>query len=99
MARLRNSEATSAWQPVTWACDNTRANWTMTGPRWCFRTAGETVRLVGQGEFTRRALVEAHLERIAALNGAIDAIVETRGEAALAEAAAVGRDAANRTGH
>ena len=57
------------------------------------------VRLVGRGGFTRRALVEAHLERITALNGAINAIVETRGEAALAEAAAVGRDAANRTGH
>ena len=99
MARRRNSEATSAWRQVTWACDNTRANWTMTGPRLCSKTAEETVRLVGTGELTRCELVEAHLERIAALNGAINAIVETRGEAALAEAAAVGRDAANRTGH
>ena len=71
----------------------------MPRPRSCSRTAGETVRLVGRGEFTRRALVEAHLERIAVLNRAVDAIVGARGEAALAEAAAVGRDAANRTGH
>ena len=70
----------------------------MTEPRSCLLTAEEMVRLVGQGEITRRELVEAHLERIAAHNGAINAIVETRGEAALAEAAAADRDAANRTG-
>ena len=57
------------------------------------------VRLLCAGKLTRRELVEAHLERIAAHNGAINAIVETRGEAALAEAAAVGRDTANRTEH
>ena len=62
-------------------------------------TAEEMVRLVGQGEITRRELVETHLERIAAHNGAANAIVETRGEAALAEAAAADRDAGNRTGH
>ena len=33
-------------------------------------TATEMVRLVGQGEMTRREFVEAHLERIAAHNGA-----------------------------
>ena len=70
----------------------------MTEPKLCSMTAEEMVRLVCAGEFKRREFVEAHLERIAAHNGAINAIVETRGEAALAEAAA-GRDAANRTGH
>ena len=70
----------------------------MTEPRLCSMTAGEMVRLVGAGALTRRELVEAHLERIAAHNGAIGAIVETRGEAALAEAAAADRDAADRSG-
>ena len=70
----------------------------MTEPQLCSMTAEEMVRLVGQGEITRRELVEAHLERITAHNGAINAIVETRGEAALAEAAAADRDAAERTG-
>ena len=60
----------------------------MTESRSCLLTAEEMVRLAGQGEITRREFVEAHLERIAAHNGAINAIVETRGEAALAEAAA-----------
>jgi len=69
----------------------------MTELRSCLLTAWEMVRLVGQGELTWRELVEAHLERVAAHNGAINAIVETCGEAALAEAA--DRDAANRTGH
>ena len=69
----------------------------MTEPQLCSMTAEEMVRLVGQGEITRRELVEAHLERITAHNGAINAIVETRGEAALAEAAAADRDAANRS--
>ena len=71
----------------------------MTELRSCLLTAWEMVRLVGQGELTWRELVEAHLERVAAHNGAINAIVETCGEAALAEAAAADRDTANRTGH
>ena len=71
----------------------------MTEPGSCSLMATEMLRLVGQGEMTRRELVEVHLERIAAHNGAINAIVETCGEAALAEAAAAERDAANRTGH
>ena len=71
----------------------------MTEPRLCSMTAEEMVRLVGQGDIARRELVEAHLERIAAHNGAINAIVEMRGETALAEAAAADRDAADRTPH
>ena len=71
----------------------------MTELKLCSMTATEMVGLVCAGELTRRELVDAHLERIAARNGAINAIVETRGEAALAEAAAADRDAANRTGH
>ena len=70
----------------------------MTEPRLCSMTATEMVHLVGKGEITRRELVEAHLERIAEHNGAINAIVETRSEAALAEATAADRDAANRAG-
>ena len=70
----------------------------MTEPRLCSMTATEMVHLVGKGEITRRELVEAHLERIAQHNGAINAIVETRSEAALAEATAADRDAANRAG-
>ena len=50
------------------------------------------MRLVGQDDVARRELVEAHLERVAAHNGVINAIVETRGEAELAEAAAPDRD-------
>lgn len=47
------------------------------------------MRLVGQSEITPREFVEAHLERIAAHNGAVNAIFETCGDAALAEAATV----------
>ena len=70
----------------------------MTEPRLCSMTATEMVQLVSKGELTRRELVEAHLERIAEHNGAINAIVEMRSEAALAEADAADRDAANRAG-
>ena len=70
----------------------------MTEPRLCSMTATEMLRLVGKGEITRRELVEAHLERIAEHNGAINAIVELRGEGALAEASKADRDAANRAG-
>ena len=70
----------------------------MTEPRLCSMTATEMVQLVGKGELTRRELVEAHLRRIAEHNGAINAIVEMRSEAALAEADAADRDAANRAG-
>ena len=55
----------------------------MTEPRLCSMTATEMVHLVGKGELTRRELVEAHLERIAKHNGAINAIVEMRSEASL----------------
>ena len=70
----------------------------MTEPRLCSMTAAEMVHLVGTGEITRQELVEAHLDRIAEHNGPINAIVETRGEAALAEAAAADSNAANRAG-
>lgn len=62
----------------------------------CSLTAGEMMRRVHAGEFTRRALVEAHLARIDRCNGAINAIVERRDADALAEADAADRDAANR---
>ena len=59
-------------------------------------TAGEMMRRLHAGEFTRRTLVEAHLTRIDRCNGAINAIVERRDADALAEADAADRDAANR---
>lgn len=60
-------------------------------------TAREMVRLVRAGEVSRRELVNAHLERIARVNGAVNAVVELRAEEALAEAEAADRDAAGRT--
>ena len=70
----------------------------MTEPRLCSMTATEMVKFVGKGDITRRELVEAHLARIEEHNGAINAIVEVRDKAALAEATAADRDAANRAG-
>ena len=62
----------------------------------CAMTAGEMMRRVQAGEFSRRTLIEAHLARIEQCNGALNAIVERRDEEALDEADAADRDAANR---
>ena len=62
----------------------------------CAMTAGEMMRRVRAGEFSRRTLVEAHLARIDQCNGVVNAIVERRDEEALAEADGADRDAANR---
>ena len=61
----------------------------MTEPRLCSVTVEEMVRLVGRSEITPREFVEAHLERIAAHNGAVNAIFKTCGDAAIAETATV----------
>lgn len=61
------------------------------------RGALELVRLVRSGEVSRREVVEAHLARVGAVNGVVNAIVETR-EAALAEAEAADRDHERRAG-
>lgn len=63
----------------------------------CRLTAGEMVELVRAGTVSRRQLVEAHLRRIATFNGAVNAIVEERAEAALAEADAGDRDTGDRS--
>lgn len=52
--------------------------------------------LLSSRQISRRELVKAHLDRVAALNGAVNAFVELRAEAALAEADAADRDAEKR---
>src|SRR5438093_10508688 len=51
-------------------------------------TASEMVAGVHKGEFTRRELIQAHLSRIEAVNGPVNAIGELRAERALEEAGA-----------
>jgi amidase len=56
-----------------------------------FRTAGELASLVRSGHVSARELVEASLERIEALNPALNAFIEVDGEAALDAAGEIGR--------
>ena len=49
-------------------------------------TAGEMLDRLAAGEVSSRALVEAHIERISAVDGRVNAVIERRFEAALAEA-------------
>lgn len=59
----------------------------------------ELVRLVRAREVSRRDVIEAHLDRIEAVNGAVNAIVEVRDrDAALAEADAADREHERRAG-
>jgi amidase len=58
----------------------------------CARSAREQARLVRTGEVSSRELVQAHLDRIEAVNPAVNAIVTLDPEGALAQA-----DAADRT--
>src|ERR687888_581307 len=56
-----------------------------------FRTAGELASLVRSGHVGARELVEASLERIEALNPALNAFIEVDGERALEAAGEIGR--------
>jgi len=49
-------------------------------------SASELARLIRSGAVTSEALVSAHLERIAAVNPRINAVVQLRSDAALADA-------------
>ena len=61
--------------------------------------AHEIVRLVRARELSRHEVLRAHLDRIEAVNGAVNAIVEVRdADVALAEAGAADRDHAARAG-
>jgi amidase len=53
---------------------------------------------LGSGEIGARELVDAHLDRIAAVNDAINALVQVAGERALAEAEAIDSRRAHRKG-
>lgn len=64
----------------------------MAGDELCRLTAAEMVARLRAREITRRELVTAHIDRIARVNGAVNAIVELRAEAALAEAVAADRE-------
>src|SRR3954467_996215 len=56
-----------------------------------FRTAGELASLVRSGHVAARELVELSLERIEALNPALNAFIEVDGERALEAAGEIGR--------
>src|SRR3954470_22021997 len=56
-----------------------------------FRTAGELASLVRSGHLAARELVEACLDRIEALNPALNAFIEVDGEHALEAAGEIGR--------
>src|SRR3954471_8082437 len=56
-----------------------------------FRTAGELASLVRSGHVAARELVEASLDRIEALNPALNAFIEVDGEQALETAGDIGR--------
>ena len=56
-----------------------------------FRTAGELASLVRSGHIEARELVAASLERIEALNPALNAFIEIDGERALEAAGGIGR--------
>jgi amidase len=58
--------------------------------------AAELAALIGAGEVSARAVVEAHLDRIGAVNPAVNAVTAVLAESALAEAESV--DAAIRAG-
>ncbi len=49
-------------------------------------SASDLATRIRSGETSSREVVEAHLERIASVNGAINAVVEIRPDAVLAEA-------------
>jgi amidase len=64
----------------------------------CTLTISQMRSLLRSRKISRRELVQAHLDRIAAVNRVVNAVVELRAEAALAEASAIdanpkGRDA------
>src|SRR5581483_5354275 len=59
-------------------------------------SAGELACAIGQGRLSSREVVEAHVRRIEAVNGRLNAVVELRADAALAEAEAA--DAARARG-
>ncbi len=63
---------------------------------WWRESAGTLARLIRSGEVTSREVVESHLERIGAVNGAVNSVVEVRPDEVLAEADAA--DAAARDG-
>lgn len=55
-------------------------------PSWLAASAGEIARLIRSGTVSSEAVVSAHLERIAAVNPELNAVVQLRGEGAMAEA-------------
>ncbi len=61
-------------------------------------TASQLRHLVRTKAASRREIVQAHLDRAAARNAAVNAIVEQRAEKALAEADAADRDSGDRSG-
>src|SRR5436190_10814876 len=62
----------------------------------CFETASALARAIRNGKLTSRAATEAHLERIARLNGAVNALVVVDRERALKAASAADRAAAKK---
>jgi amidase len=61
---------------------------------WWRRSAVEIGQAIAAGETTAVAVAESHLERIAAVNGSLNAIVEVRPDEVLAEAARADADLA-----
>lgn len=62
---------------------------------WLARPAGSLAELIRSGGASSEAVVSAHLEHIDAVNPEINAVVQTRGEAALDEARTADRDLAS----
>lgn len=60
-------------------------------PRWLHASATELARRIRDGALTSEAVVTACIERIAAVNPAINAVVQRRDDAALADARAADR--------
>ncbi len=65
-------------------------------PSWLASSAGELAGLIRSGALTSEAVVAAHLARIADVNPHINAVVQLRAEAALADARAADRTLAER---
>lgn len=68
----------------------------MSDAELCAMTATNMVNSIREGKFSRREIMQAHLNRVDEFDSAVNAIVEQRAQQALDEAVAADRDSANR---